>query len=324
MTFTYYSESDNMSFNTKKSIKIITFCMAAVLLSGTAAAAALRYDKPREAEPRTSIKDYIKVNESERPLETLVSDGGYCGIFRTVGVIGDSLSSGEFEGTDENGNTTWTDMYDYSWGQVMARDTGRKVYNFSKGGLTAEGFLTWASDMASNPDKLGFGAFDDDKKCQAYIIALGVNDLLVRKETVGTTADININNPEQNAKTFAGWYGKIISKLKAIQPEARIFLMTMPQDGDDSEDVKNLKLEHKSLLFDMKELFGKYTYVLDFNTYAPVHDREFKNQYYLGNHMNPAGYVQTARMVESYIDYIIRHNSADFAKVGFVGSNIKH
>ena len=324
MTFTYYSESDNMSFNTKKSIKIITFCMAALLLSGTAAAAVLRYDKPREAEPRTSIKDYIKVNESERPLETLVSDGGYCGIFRTVGVIGDSLSSGEFEGTDENGNTTWTDMYDYSWGQVMARDTGRKVYNFSKGGLTAEGFLTWTSDMASNPDKLGFGAFDDDKKCQAYIIALGVNDLLVKKERVGTTADININNPEQNAKTFAGWYGKIISKLKAIQPEARIFLMTMPQDVDDSEAVKKLKVEHKNLLIDMKDLFGQYTYVLDFNTYAPVHDREFKNQYYLGNHMNPAGYVQTARMVESYIDYIIRHNSADFAKVGFVGSNIKH
>ena len=259
-----------MSFNTKKSLKIITFCMAAVLLSGTAAAAVLRYDKPREAEPRTSISDYINVNKSELPLETLVSDGGYCGIFRTVGVIGDSLSSGEFEGTDENGNTTWTDMYDYSWGQVMARDTGRKVYNFSKGGLTAEGFLTWTSEMASNPDKLGFGAFDDDKKCQAYIIALGVNDLLVKNEPVGTTADININNPEQNAKTFAGWYGKIISKLKAIQPEARIFLMTMPQDVDDSEAVKKLKVEHKNLLIDMKDLFGQYTYVLDFNTYAPT------------------------------------------------------
>ena len=100
--------------------------------------------------------------------------------------------------------------------------------------------------------------------------------------------------------------------------------MTMPQDGDDSEAVKNLKVEHKNLLIDMKDLFGQYTYVLDFNTYAPVYDREFKNQYYLGNHMNPAGYVQTARMVESYIDYIIRHNSADFAKVGFVGSNINY
>lgn len=307
-----------------KTKKIITLGIATALLSGTVTATVVTSNKPRDAEPRTSISDYINVDQSELPLETLVSDGGYCGIFRTVGVIGDSLSSGEFEGTDENGNTTWTDMYDYSWGQVMARDTGSKVYNFSKGGLTAEGFLTWTSDMASNPDKLGFGAFDADKKCQAYIIALGVNDLLVRNEPVGTKADININNPEQNADTFAGWYGAIISKLKAIQPDARIFLMTMPQDGNDDETAKALRKAHRDLLFDMEKLFGEYTYVLDFNTYAPVYDSAFKNQYYLGNHMNPAGYVQTARMVESYIDYIIRHNSADFAKIGFVGSNIDY
>ena len=307
-----------------KTKKIITLGIVAALLSGTVTATVVTSNKPRDAEPRTSISDYINVDQSELPLETLVSDGGYCGIFRTVGVIGDSLSSGEFEGTDENGNTTWTDMYDYSWGQVMARDTGSKVYNFSKGGLTAEGFLTWTSDMASNPDKLGFGAFDADKKCQAYIIALGVNDLLVRNEPVGTKADININNPEQNADTFAGWYGAIISKLKAIQPDARIFLMTMPQDGNDDETAKALRKAHRDLLLDMEKLFGEYTYVLDFNTYAPVYDSAFKNQYYLGNHMNPAGYVQTARMVESYIDYIIRHNSADFAKIGFVGSNIDY
>ena len=307
-----------------KTKKIITLGIAAALLSGTVTATVVTSNKPRDAEPRTSISDYINVDQSELPLETLVSDGGYCGIFHKIGVIGDSLSSGEFEGTDENGNTTWTDMYDYSWGQVMARDTGSKVYNFSKGGLTAEGFLTWTSDMASNPDKLGFGAFDADKKCQAYLIARGVNDLLVRNEPVGTKADININNPEQNADTFAGWYGAIISKLKAIQPDARIFLMTMPQDGNDDETAKALRKAHRDLLLDMEKLFGEYTYVLDFNTYAPVYDSAFKNQYYLGNHMNPAGYVQTARMVESYIDYIIRHNSADFAKVGFVGSNINY
>lgn len=307
-----------------KTKKIITLGIAAALLSGTVTATVVTSNKPRDAEPRTSISDYINVDQSELPLETLVSDGGYCGIFHTIGVIGDSLSSGEFEGIDESGNTTWTDMYEYSWGQVMARDTGSKVYNFSKGGLTAEGFLTWTSDMASNSDKLGFGAFDADKKCQAYIIALGVNDLMVRNDPIGSIADVNVDNPEQNGKTFAGWYGAIISKLKAIQPDARIFLMTMPQDGNDDETAKALRKAHRDLLFDMKKLFGEYTYVLDFNTYAPVYDSEFKNQYFMGSHMNPAGYVQTARMVESYIDYIIRHNSADFAKIGFVGSNIDY
>ena len=43
-------------------------------------------------------------DEKERPLERLAPDGGYCGILRTIGCIGDSLSSGEFESMDEAGN----------------------------------------------------------------------------------------------------------------------------------------------------------------------------------------------------------------------------
>ena len=36
----------------------------------------------------------------EKPLDNLVSNGGFCGIFRTIGCVGDSLSSGEFETCD--------------------------------------------------------------------------------------------------------------------------------------------------------------------------------------------------------------------------------
>ena len=39
---------------------------------------------------------FMKI-EGEKPLENLVSDGGFCGIFRTVACVGDSLASGEFE-----------------------------------------------------------------------------------------------------------------------------------------------------------------------------------------------------------------------------------
>ena len=34
--------------------------------------------------------------------------------------------------------------------------------------------------------------------------------------------------------------------------------------------------------------------------------------------MSPTGYVLTARMVESYIDYLIRHNVRAFKQVGFI------
>ena len=39
--------------------------------------------------------------ENEKPLDNLVTDGGYASIFRTVAFVGDSLSSGEFETLDE-------------------------------------------------------------------------------------------------------------------------------------------------------------------------------------------------------------------------------
>ena len=93
----------------------------------------------------------------EKPLDRIVTGGGLSSIFHKIGVIGDSLSSGEFEGKDENNNVTFNDMYDYSWGQVMARDTGAKVFNFSKGGLTAKSFLEGG----------GYGAWDKGNRCQA-------------------------------------------------------------------------------------------------------------------------------------------------------------
>jgi hypothetical protein len=36
--------------------------------------------------------------------------------------------------------------------------------------------------------------------------------------------------------------------------------------------------------------------------------------------MNPMGYILSAKMIASYIDYIIRHNPDDFKQVGFIGT----
>ena len=42
--------------------------------------------------------------------------------------------------------------------------------------------------------------------------------------------------------------------------------------------------------------------------------------FYLEGHLNAAGYLLTARMVASYIDYIIRHEQAAFKQVGLMGT----
>jgi hypothetical protein len=50
-----------------------------------------------------------------------------------------------------------------------------------------------------------------------------------------------------------------------------------------------------------------------------VYDEEFKKKFFLFGHMTPTGYLLTAKMICSYIDYIIRHNMEDFKTVGLMG-----
>ena len=57
------------------------------------------------------IKMFMK-NDGEKPLDRIVANGGFCGIFRTIACIGDSMSSGEFE-SFENGVTGYHDYFDY-------------------------------------------------------------------------------------------------------------------------------------------------------------------------------------------------------------------
>ena len=262
----------------------------------------------------TTLQDLIGLDENELPLQNIVSDGGYCGIFRRIACVGDSLSSGEFEGNDEEGNTTWHDMYDYSWGQFLARMAGCKVYNFSKGGMTAKEYCDrfakennyWSPRLAA----------------QAYIIALGVNDLHGQKQPIGDIEDICDEDPEKNKDTFAGHYAKIIQRYKKIEPEAKFFLITMPVNTDDSEEVSSQSEKHAKLMYDMADHFEN-TYVLDLRKYGPVYDDEFRKRFYMG-HMTPTGYVFTAKVVVSYIDYIIRHHMEDFKQVGFIGTPFRN
>ena len=112
-------------------------------------------------------------------------------------------------------------------------------------------------------------------------------------------------------------YGKIIERIRTMRPDAYFFLMTMPKEEPEKDE---LKAKHRALLLDFAKKFPR-TYVIDLYTYAPVYDTEFNRRFFLG-HMNPMGYILTARMVESYIDYLIRHNPEDFNQVPFIGTDL--
>ena len=254
---------------------------------------------------------------AEKPLDRLLSDGGNVGIFRTIACIGDSLSSGEFEGTGSEGQKTYHDMYEYSWGQYMARIAGCKVYNFSRGGMNCANYLKSFADER--------GLWNRDLASQAYIMALGVNDIsdAVRNHTdLGALEDIDPENWRNNRHTFIGDYAAILQRYREIAPDSYFFLMTIPNNGASNERTP-LEEQHRDLLFGLAKMFPN-VFVLDLRAYAPVYDADFRRAYYLGGHMNPMGYLLTARMVISYIDYIIRSDMHRFAQVGFIGTPWKN
>ena len=258
-----------------------------------------------------NIQEFI-AQENEKPLDRIVSDGGFTSIFRTIACIGDSLASGEFESIKADGSHGWHDMYEYSWGQYIGRMCGSTVHSLSRGGMTAKVYCESFAD--SN------GFWNPKYASQCYIIALGVNDILNVKQELGSVKDVDFSDYKNNKENFAGYYAQIIQRLKQIQPRAKFFLMTMAKDGENDSRLEE-KQAHSALLYDFADKFDN-TYVIDLLKYAPTYDEKFKENFYLCGHMNPMGYDLTAKMVASYIDYIIRHNPQDFKEVGFIGTDL--
>lgn len=253
-----------------------------------------------------NIKPFMP-DEQEKPLDTLAHDGGMTAILRSIACIGDSLSSGEFEGRDALGNTTYHDMFEHSWGQYLARMAGITARNFSRGGMTAEEYCRSFGEAN--------GFWNPELACNAYIIALGVNDLCHRNATFGDVAALHPDNLRQHDGSFIGYYAEIVGRIREFRPDAKFFFVTMPRDNFPSYIGEKLR----ELLYELADIIPN-AYVIDLWQYGPEYDASFRKQFYLGGHMNPAGYLLTARMIGSYIDYIIRHHMEDFKELGFIGT----
>lgn len=263
------------------------------------------------------LKSIFSCDPAEKPLDNIVTDGGFVGIFRTIACVGDSLSSGELEARDVGSPTTYHDYFDYSWGQYLARLAGTKVYNFSRGGMTASEYCNSYADA--------MGWWKTDKLAQAYVIAMGCNDLFGLNQEIGSVDNDVKDNWHYNNPTFCGYYARMIQHYKELQPEAKFFLITMPKEeivNDETKGFEAKKDAHQKLLYDLAARFDN-TYVIDLREYAPVYDNEFHRLFFTGGHMNAAGYLLTAKMVASYIDYIIRHNMDEFNQAGFIGTGFR-
>ena len=119
-----------------------------------------------------------------------------------------------------------------------------------------------------------------------------------------------------NSPTYIGYIAGNIQRLQSIQPRAKIFVVTQPKViGKDRLELYN------KVLRDLPEWFHN-VYLIDLEKYAPVYDDAFKNRYYHGNHLNPQGYLLTANMFMTYIDWIMRKYPQEFLEVQFIGTDL--
>lgn len=287
-----------------------------------------------------NLQESINIKTPSNPLDSIITDGGDLGIFTIVGQIGDSLASGEMayaDAKDEN-TTKYVDMYDQSWLSFIGRSINRTIYNFSRGGVSTTSFL--AGETAYPSDYMDganiFGTFQE-KKCQAYFIALAHNDrnnvirseeytsavddemkLDIIKAAVGSPSDItDVNNIMSNdTDTFYVRYAKIIKHIKQIQPYAKIFPITC-KTGRSKNNQWEKEGWNNAIRY-MAEIFDDI-YIIDMGKWA----ESMPSWHYTQGHGNAMGYRNYANEISSYADWIIRNNREFFKYTSFIGTDIQ-
>lgn len=225
-------------------------------------------------------------------------------VFKTVGIIGDSLASGESSYKD-NGEIKFVDLYQYSWGQFMAKSSGNKYINFSKGGMTTKGWLInsdYGLPFAKQPEN----------RCDSYIIGLGVNDRN-SEMTVGTSADIDLENSDNNKDTFYGNYGKIIQEIQKLYPTVKIFVLTIPSSNSNNTNYNNA-------IRDMANIFNN-VYCIDlYNNVYDAYNSGFIENNKRDGHYNAIAYEYMAEIIARQISLYMADNYEDFKYCEFINT----
>jgi lysophospholipase L1-like esterase len=161
------------------------------------------------------LKKIAELEEEIAELKSSRAPFPYSGkIFLQVGCIGDSYTEGY---QYSEGSPTYPN-YDYAWPHYISKITGNNWINFAKSGSSSKSWVTESNPKYTNMDAVRA------KKCQAYIIGLGINDGSATTSTrvaLGTIDDI-----ETDADSYYAYYYKLIQNLLLINPKAIIFCNT--------------------------------------------------------------------------------------------------
>lgn len=262
----------------------------------------LHYSKEEIKTISTEVYNELNANKEELVIE---KNGGACRIFHDWGCIGDSLSSGVLEHFNDGTTTEAITNYNYSFGKLIGRTIGANVDVYARGGLTAKTLFNSINEVITP-------LWNSTK--QVYTIGLGTNDLYnIDTYTKGwgnVETDIDLTNYNNNADSFVGWYAKIIQRIREVNKDCYLFLLSNPINHSENQ------------LAAITAIASKFTRCFVINTY-PYRDK-WNTNYKLGWHLSPYGYQVYADYVMSLISKLILEDESKFKNVGFIGTEHKN
>ena len=212
-------------------------------------------------------------------------DGTEISVFNKIACVGDSITEGTFNYTENGSNDNVVNISKYSYPTILKKLTGVETDNLGRGGNTS---VQWYS-YYQNEDLSGY---------DAVIIMLGINDG-VYSVSVSDFSDAICN---------------IIDKFKAENNGIRVFLSTIiPAYTDYDRKFDNYNTEIRRIATE------EYTdvFLIDINKYSIC--KHFT--YYQQGHLTAVGYQQLAKEFATLISYTIYNNLDVFRNVQFIGTN---
>lgn len=208
--------------------------------------------------------------------------------FESIGVIGASFESGIVY---KDSSTPVAANYAKSWPQILSREKGIDVTNFSYGGADSKNWLTNAT--------YGLAALNADTAKELYILNLGSNDAYhYGNEYIGTVADIGTD-----ADTYFGNMSKIINAIKTKSSNARIILAELRTNV-----VGTISYNYNIAVRELAEYFGLPLVV-------PHADPFYSTETYttfVGGHPLYMGYAGMAKAWRRMIENCMAENLSYF------------
>ena len=231
-------------------------------------------------------KIYIDCATLLQPQETV----NFMTIFHKLGVIGDSLSSGEIVRNNE-----YIDRYDFSWLSNIARRNGLKCEHYSQGGMTAK---NWLNNTGLLYDKFQ----NDDELASAIFIALGTNDINAGYQ-VGNSTDA------PGTDSFCGYIKSIIETIRTKNPNCVIFMVSLYSLSDTSKIYSNA-IRDLSKLYDLC-YFVNYA---DNNDGVVMDSTDWSIS--RNGHFTTTSYVKVSSIIEKLCNDIVKNNQSEFGYFG--------